>query len=101
MNVIERIDELRKERNWSINKLAKISHVPQSTLSSALRNKSRTSITVDTLEKLCTGLGTTPSVLFMLDEQKESVSAQEKILLDDFRKLSPEKKKALIALLSD
>ena len=101
MNVLERIDELRIKNNLSVNKLAEISHVSQSTLSSALKNKSRTSITVDTLEKICHGLGITLSDFFKMDEQKETVSAREKVLLDDFRKLSEEKKKALIALLAD
>ena len=98
MNVIERIEELRNARGLSVNKLAEIAGIPQSTLSSAL---SRTSLTVETLERICAGLGITTSAFFMIDEQKESVSAQEKILLDDFRKLSSEKKKALIALLAD
>lgn len=101
MNVIERLNELIIERNLSVNKLAEISHVAQSTLSSALKNKSRTSITVDTLEKICYGLGITLSDFFKIDEQKETVSVREKMLLDGFRKLPEEKKKALIALLAD
>ncbi len=98
MNVIERIEELRNARGWSVNKLAEKSGMSQSTLSSAL---SRNSLTVETLEKVCEGLGISPSAFFLTDEQKEAVSAQEKILLDGFRKLSPAKKKALIALLAD
>ena len=101
MNVIERIEELKNARGWSDNKLAEKSGVSQSTLSSALKNPSRTSITVDTLEKICKGLGVTLSAFFMTDEQKVTVSTQEKILLDDFRKLPEDKKKALIALLAD
>ena len=96
MNVIERIEELRNARGWSVNRLADKAGIPQSTLSSAL---SRDSLTVETLERICEGLGISISAFFMTDEQKEAVSAQEKILLDEFRKLSPEKKKALIALL--
>ena len=101
MNVAERIEELLKERDLSVNKLAEISHVAQSTLSSALKNKRRTSITVDTLEKICKGLGITLSDFFKIDEQQEMVSTREKLLLDNFRKMSEEKKKALIALLAD
>lgn len=98
MNVIERIEELRNARALSVNKLAEKAGISQSTLSSALN---RSSLTVDTLERICEGLGIPISSFFMTDEQKETVSAQEKILLDEFRKLSPEKKKALIALLAD
>lgn len=98
MNVIERIEELRNARGLSVNKLAEKAGIPQSTLSSAL---SRNSLTVETLERVCEGLGITTSAFFMTDERKEAVSAQEKILLDEFRQLPTDKKKALIALLSD
>lgn len=98
MNVIERIEELRNARGISVNKLAEIAGISQSTLSSALK---RNSLTVETLEKICKGLGISTSAFFLTDEQKETVSAQEKILLDAFRKLPIEKKKALIALLAD
>lgn len=98
MNVIERIEELRNARGLSVNKLAEKAGISQSTLSSALN---RNSLTVETLERICEGLGITTSAFFMTDEQKETVSAQEKILLDEFRKLTIEKKKALIALLAD
>lgn len=98
MNVIERIEELRNARGLSVNRLADKAGIPQSTLSSAL---GRDSLTVETLERICDGLGISTSAFFMTDEQKEAVSAQEKILLDEFRKLSPEKKQALIALLAN
>lgn len=96
MNVIDRIEEIRNARGLSVNKLAEKSGISQSTLSSAL---SRNSLTIETLERICEGLGITMSAFFMIDEQNESVSPQEKILLDQFRKLTAEKKKALIALL--
>lgn len=99
MNVIERIEELRNARGWSVNRLAIESTIPQSTLSSILHRDD--SLKIDTLQKICEGLQVTLSQFFMNGEQKEAVSAQEKILLDEFRKLPLEKKKALIALLAD
>ena len=99
MNEIERIEELRNARGWSVNKLAYEAEIQQSTLQSILyRDKS---LKVDTLKRICKGLDITPSQFFATEEQQETVSAQEKILLDEFRKLPIEKKKALIALLAD
>lgn len=98
MNVIDRIDELRSARGWSVNRLANESGISQSTLSSALK---RNSLTIDTLERICEGLNISVPALYAIDGHKETVSAQEKILLDGFRKLPMEKRKALIALLAD
>ncbi|MDE7082312.1 MAG: helix-turn-helix domain-containing protein [Clostridia bacterium] len=99
MNEIELIEEFRNARGWSVNRLAEEAGIQQSTLQSILdRGKS---LKVDTLKRICKGLDVTLSQFFMTDEQKETVSSQEKILLDEFRKLPMEKKKALIALLAD
>ena len=54
--VINRIKELSKEKGISVNQLCKISHVSNSTISKFF-NDPNTSITIDTLEKLCIGLG--------------------------------------------
>ena len=54
--VINRIKELSKEKGISINYLCKISHVSNSTISRFF-NDPNASIMIDTLEKLCIGLG--------------------------------------------
>ena len=54
--VINRIKELADARGISINHLCKISHVSNSTISRFF-NDPNASIMIDTLEKLCIGLG--------------------------------------------
>ena len=54
--IINRIRELAKSKDMSINHLCKISHVSNSTISKFF-NDPNASITIDTLEKLCIGLG--------------------------------------------
>ena len=54
--VINRIKELANAKGISINHLCKISHVSKSTISRFF-NDPNASIIIDTLEKLCLGLG--------------------------------------------
>lgn len=51
----KRIQELCNERNITVNKLAIISGVTQSTLNNIVSGRNR-SVTVSTLKKLCDGL---------------------------------------------
>lgn len=99
MNVIEKIESLRKARDWSVNKLAMEAMIPQSTLSSILQRKA--SLNIDTLEHICEGFGITLAQFFIDNEKTESVTALEKVLLENFRKMSKEKKQALIDLLAN
>lgn len=97
MNVIERIKQLRDDRGWSDYKLAEEALIPASTLSSIFARN--TPPKLDILENICKAFGITLSQFFLKDEQVEIVNIQEKILLDNFRKLSPEKKNALITII--
>ena len=54
--IINRIRELADAKGISINHLCKISHVSNSTISRFF-NDPNASIMIDTLEKLCLGLG--------------------------------------------
>ena len=54
--IINRIKELSDAKGISINRLCKISHVYNSTISNFF-NDPNASITINTLEKLCIGLG--------------------------------------------
>ena len=61
--VRERILELCKERNLSINKLCSISGVPQSTVNNIISGRNN-SATVATVKKLCDGLDITIEAFF-------------------------------------
>ncbi len=100
MDIIERIKELRDERGWSTNRLALEAELTQSTVS-ALITKTNSLPSLDTLSHLCDAFGITMAQFFMEGEESELVSAQEKILLEQYRKLTEKKKKAVLALLDD
>jgi len=65
--VKERILQLCKERNLSINKLATISGVTQSTVNNIISERNN-STTVSTVKKLCDGLGITLGEFFSTPE---------------------------------
>ncbi len=59
----ERILELCRQHNLSINKLSSISGVTQSTVNNIISGRNR-STTVSTIQKLCDGLGITIEEFF-------------------------------------
>lgn len=61
--VKERILELCRERDISINKLCSMSGVTQSTVNNIISGRNR-SATVSTIKKLCDGLGITMEDFF-------------------------------------
>ena len=101
MDVIERIKELRDERGWSTNQLALEAELTQSTVSTLLSQKTSSLPSLDTLSHLCDAFGMTLAQFFMEEEESELVNVQEKALLEQYRKLSDNKKKAVLTLLED
>ena len=91
MTVLERIDELRKERGWSINYLAMEAELTQSTVNNMYIRKTEPKIA--TLRAICDAFGISLSDFFREDidpddELKRRISA-----------LSPDEKQALLTLL--
>ena len=64
--VRERILQLCRERNLSINKLCNISGVTQSTINNLISGRNH-SVTVSTIKKLCDGLEITIEEFFHSD----------------------------------
>lgn len=100
MDIIERIKELRDERGWSTNRLALEAELTQSTVS-ALLTRATSLPSLDTLTHLCDAFGMTLAQFFLEEEQSELVSEQEKQLIEQYRKLPDQKKKAVLTLLED
>lgn len=96
MDVLERINELRKNRGWSIYKLAEESGITQSTLANMFTRKSNPSI--PTLIQLCEAFGITLSQFF--DDKELKYSDDELMLLSNYKKLN-EKEKHIINSLID
>lgn len=92
MDILEKIDELRKERRWSINYLAMEAGLTQSTVNNLFLRKTEPKIS--TLRALCDAFGITLSEFFAED------TSNDILLLQRIRRLSPENKAALLQLLS-
>lgn len=98
-NVIEHIRQLKNDRGWTDYRLASEAMIPQSTLASIYERN--TPPKLDILEYLCNAFGITLAQFFQEDEMTEIVSEDEKHLLESYRRLSEQKKQALLDLLSD
>ena len=68
--VRERILELCRERDISINRLSSMSGVTQSTVNNIVSGRTR-STTISTIKKLCAGLGITIEEFFHSDLFRE------------------------------
>lgn len=89
MDVLEKIDILRKEKGWSINYLAMESGLTQSTLNNLYSRNTEPKIS--TLRAICGAFGITLSEFFKEEEQEDE-------LLRRVKSLSSENKNALLQI---
>ena len=73
--IAEKIKKMRREKGYSVNKLAKLANVAYSTCNRM--EKTKADLNVQTLQKICNALGIGMSEFF--NEQKDSV--QEKMYI--------------------
>ena len=92
MEVLEKIETLRKEKGWSINYLAMESGLTQSTLNNLYSRNTEPKIS--TLRAICGAFGITLSDFF-----KEAENEDE--LIRRVRLLSRENKKALLQIVKN
>ena len=92
MDVLARIDELRKEKGWSVNYLALEAGLTQSTLNNLYSRKTEPKIS--TLRAICEALGISLSDFF-----KEEASSDDE-LVRKVKALSKENKAALLQLIN-
>ena len=94
-DVIQHIQDLCKDRNWSYYRLAKESDIPYSTLNNMI---SRTNIpTIPTLQKLCDGFGITLADFFLDQPEHPQLTDGQKELVELYNRLDHEKKNVLKA----
>ena len=98
LDVLNRIVELRQERNWTECHLAEKSGLTQSTISSWYRKNTLPTIT--SLEKIYSAFGITLSQLF-LEESSDNISLTEEQveLIKNASKLNEEQFAALLNFL--
>lgn len=93
--LIERIEQLLKERNMSKYRLAQVTGIAQASLSTMFSGKNAPSLA--TLEKICTGLGLSYAEFFKLSGNKNrTIDTEERKVLELWHKLSDAQKKMVM-----
>jgi len=96
IDVAKRIKELCEANNIdSMYELSKLTQVPQSTLATIMTRGNAPR--VDTLERICAGLGITLSDFFA--EEQPEIEPEFRRLLETAKKLTPEQREHLQKLL--
>ncbi len=98
MNILDRIDELRKMRGWSVNNLAMEAMLTQSTLNNLYTRKSEPKLS--TLRAICNAFGITLSEFFDEEKEGERDGIAER-LHSRIRQMSPARQAALLAFLEE
>lgn len=92
MEVLEKIETLRKEKGWSINFLAMESGLTQSTLNNLYTRKTEPKIS--TLRAICGAFGITLAEFFKEEEHEDE-------LIRRVTRLSQENKQALLQIVKN
>ena len=96
MDVLKEITRLREKRKWSEYDLAKRSGLTQSTISTWYRKNQIP--TIQTLDKVCHGLGITLSQFFAEGDDAVSLTPEQKELLDNWSALTETQQRLFIEL---
>lgn len=94
MTIIEKIDEIRKQRGWSINYLALEAMLTQSTLNNLYSRG--TDPKISTLKAICQAFGITLGEFFT---SLENETASDNELINRVKALSEEQQNALLTIL--
>ena len=95
-DVLKEITRLREKRKWSEYDLAKHSGLAQSTISTWYRKNQVP--TIQTLDKVCHGLGITLSQFFAEGDDAVSLTPEQKELLDNWSALTETQQRLFIEL---
>ena len=93
-NVLDKITALREERGWTSYRLAKLSGIPQSTISTWYRKNLMPPI--DKLEIICQTFGITLSDFFNDTDMPVSMTPEEKNMLKNWNLLTPSQRQAVL-----
>ena len=96
-DVLKEITRLRTERGWTEYELAKRSGLEQSTISTWYSKKQIPRL--QTLEKVCHGLGVTLSQFFAEGEDPVSLTMEQREMLDHWSALETKQQEIILNLL--
>ncbi len=100
MDIADRIVQLRKEKNYSTTKLAKLAGIAQSTLREIELGK--TSPTWDTILKLCRALGVSPRELLDFEpDDRGDLPHDFKRFLEVARLLTPRQRELILEVMEE
>lgn len=99
MDVIKRIDELMKERNWSNYKLAAESGLSSSTIANIYRRNTTPSIS--TLEAICSAFGITLAQFFTEDSYTVQLNGEQRDLFQRWVSLTNKQKELIYKLIQE
>lgn len=97
MDILNRIKQLRDERDWSNYRLAKEAGISEGSLNNLFRLNNQP--TIPTLEAICTGFGISLSQFFAEGDEAVILNEEQREMLDIWNTLNKEQKAALLELL--
>lgn len=97
MNILDRINVLLNQRNWTAYRLAQEADIPQSTLSNIFNRPNEP--TVSTLEVICKGFGISLSEFFAETGDMVALTPENREILDNWARLSDEQRRMLLGFL--
>lgn len=98
MDIVGKIDEMRKERGWSVNRLATEAMLTQSTVANMFKSGAEPKIA--TLRALCEALGVTLSEFFY-EGDPVTASPRTMELLFAYERLAEKEKRAVYELIKN
>ena len=99
MDVIKRIDELMKERQWSDYKLAAESGLSSSTIANIHRRNTVPSIS--TLEAICSAFGITLAQFFTENSHTVQLNKEQQDLFNQWVSLTESQKRLIYNLIKE
>lgn len=99
MTVLERILQLRNDRNWTEYRLSEESGIAQTTISSWFRKNITPS--VPSLENICKAFNITMSEFFAFDNEAIVLTDNQKQLIESFSRLSTSQQRIIKELIDN
>ncbi|MBQ9090692.1 MAG: helix-turn-helix transcriptional regulator [Anaerotignum sp.] len=95
--IMERVDKLCQKYNISKYRLSKLTGISQSSLSKM--SKKQSTLSIITLEKICSAFGITLAQFFSNEDSYPDLSEDQLHLLQEWSALEPKQKEFLLAMI--